>query len=121
MHIPDTAVFALFLIFFGAAAMSTLALFTRQSMLVGYLVLGALLGPFGIRLIPDPTVIDQAGSIGIVFLLFLLGLHLHPQKLVKMFSKTIWVSIMSSIIFAVIGYMFVKHLAIHKQKQLSSV
>ncbi|OGT30297.1 MAG: sodium:proton antiporter [Gammaproteobacteria bacterium RIFCSPHIGHO2_12_FULL_35_23] len=103
-HIPETAVFVLFLIFFGAAAISTLALFTRQSMLVGYLVLGALLGPYGFKLIPKSGVIDQAGTIGIVFLLFLLGLHLHPQKLIKMFSRTIWVAVMSSVIFLGLGY-----------------
>ena len=103
-HAPDTIVFSLFLIFFGAAVMSTITLFTRQSMLVGYLILGALLGPFGLKLISDSTIINQAGDVGIIFLLFLLGLHLHPQKLLKMFSRTIGVALISSLVFALVGF-----------------
>lgn len=103
MHIKSIS-FALFIIFTGAAVMSTLALFTRQSMLVGYIVLGGLLGPYGFKVIPDSNVGNQAGEIGIIFLLFLMGLHLHPQKLVQMFSKTIWVAVISSVILAAIGY-----------------
>lgn len=103
-----TMSFALFLIFTGAAVMSTLALFTRQSMLVGYILLGALLGPYGFKIIATSAIADQAGDIGIIFLLFLLGLHLHPQKLLQMFSKTIWVALVSSIILAVIGYIIAR-------------
>ncbi len=103
-HGTETILFSLFLIFFGAAVMSTLTLFTRQSMLVGYMVVGALLGPFGFKLISNSTVIDQSGDIGIIFLLFLLGLHLHPQKLLRMLSKTILVAVGSSVVFAAVGY-----------------
>ena len=69
-------VFTVFLIFSGAAALSTLALFTRQSMLIAYIVLGILVGPwglsklFGITLISEPQIITAIGDIGIIFLLF---------------------------------------------------
>lgn len=102
MH--DTMTYAIFLIFTGAAIMSTLALFTRQSMLVGYMVLGGILGPSGFGAIPDAEVITQAGDVGILFLLFLVGLHLHPQKLLHMFTKTLWIAVASSLVFAVMGY-----------------
>lgn len=102
MH--DTMTYAIFLIFTGAAVMSTLALFTRQSMLVGYMVLGGILGPSGLGAIPDAEVFKQAGDVGILFLLFLVGLHLHPQKLLHMFTKTLWIAVVSSLIFAVLGY-----------------
>jgi Kef-type K+ transport system membrane component KefB len=104
MHGPDTIVFSLFLIFTGAALMSTAALYTRQSLLVGYMLLGLLLGPWGLKLIAQTKVIDQAGDIGIIFLLFLLGLNLHPQKLIQLFRKTIWVAVISSLVFLFIGY-----------------
>ncbi|PIQ44008.1 MAG: sodium:proton antiporter [Gammaproteobacteria bacterium CG11_big_fil_rev_8_21_14_0_20_46_22] len=104
MHHLDTVTFTLFLIFSGAAIISTAALFTRQSMLVAYIVLGALLGPFGFNILKKVEIVQQTGDIGIMFLLFLLGLNLHPQKLVQMFSKMTWVALASSVVFALIGF-----------------
>ena len=39
--------YTVFLIFVGAAVLSTLVLYTRQSLLVAYILLGAMLGPWG--------------------------------------------------------------------------
>ena len=99
MH-QNTVIFTLFLIFTGAALLSTLALYTRQSMLVAYMLLGVLLGPWGLRWVSDAELVDKTGDIGIIFLLFLLGLHLQPQNLLQMLKKTTWVAIVSSLIFA---------------------
>lgn len=97
-------VFSIFLIFFGAAIFSTLALYTRQSLLVAYMFLGVLLGPWGLKLMSDSEAISQTGEIGIIFLLFLLGLNLHPQSLLQMFKKVSWLALISSLVFATIGY-----------------
>ena len=42
--------YSFFLIFSGAAVIATAALSTRQPMLVAYIVLGALAGPYGLPL-----------------------------------------------------------------------
>lgn len=97
-------VFSIFLIFAGAAVLSTFALLTRQSMLVAYILLGVLLGPFGLKLISDTEVVRAVSDVGIIFLLFLLGLNLPPQKLLHMLKKVISVGLVSSFIFALIGY-----------------
>lgn len=103
MH--DGSVFyTIFLIFAGAAFFSTLVLYTKQSLLVAYILLGAVLGPWGLQLVSDVTTVQQIGDIGIVFLLFLLGLHLQPQNLVHMLKKVTWIALISSIFFASIGY-----------------
>lgn len=98
-------ILALFLIFAGAAVLSTVALLTHQSMLVAYMVLGILLGPWGLKVIKDPQIIRHVGDIGILFLLFLLGLHLPPQKLWHMLKKVSWVGFMSSLIFVIVGFL----------------
>lgn len=103
MH-EGSVFYTIFLIFAGAAFLSTLVLYTKQSLLVAYILLGALLGPWGFRLVPDITVVQQVGEIGIVFLLFLLGLHLQPQNLVHMLKKVTWVAVISSVLFAAIAY-----------------
>lgn len=98
-------IFAIFIIFTGAAILSTFALLTHQSMLVAYMILGMIFGPSGLQLIADPQMVRHVGDIGILFLLFLLGLHLPPQKLFHMLRKVVWVGAFSSIIFAAVGFL----------------
>lgn len=94
----------IFIIFGGAALLATAALFTRQSLLVAYIVLGGLLGPWGFKLITNNQVITQAGEVGIIFLLFLLGLHLQPQNLYHSLRKMSWITFASSAIFFLTGF-----------------
>ena len=60
-------VFIFFLIFTGGALLASLALFGRQPLLVAYIALGALLGPYGLGWVSDLELIAQISSIGIVF------------------------------------------------------
>ncbi len=76
--------FSIFLIFIGAAIFATLALFARQAMIIGYILLGILLGPWGLSLVDDAELVKDISNIGIIFLLYLLGLDLLPQQLFKM-------------------------------------
>lgn len=92
-----------FLVFTGAAVLATLALAARQSLLVAYIVLGALFGPSGLGLVEDAAVAKETAHIGIMFLLFLLGLDLHPQDLLRSVRRTTLVTIGSSIVFAAMG------------------
>lgn len=48
---------------------------------LGYLVAGALIGPQGLRLVTAPESAAAMGEIGIVLLLFLVGLELNPRRL----------------------------------------
>lgn len=96
--------FSLFLIFSGAAIIATLSLYTRQSLLVAYIILGAIFGPGGLKLIDDPALLNDIGDIGIIFLLFLLGLNLEPHNLIKTLKQTTVVTIVSSAVFAMFGY-----------------
>lgn len=104
MH-DNSIVFSIFLIFSGAAVLSTVALYTRQSLLVAYMLLGIILGPWGLKLISDPSTVREIGDVGIIFLMFLLGLNLQPQNLLHMFKKTTWIAVVSSIVFAGTGFL----------------
>ncbi len=100
--------YVMFLIFAGTAVLSTLALFTRQSLLVAYIALGALFGPFGLKFVDNPAIIQQAGDIGIIFLLFLLGLNLQPQNLLHSLRKMSTITLASSLIFFLVGFLVAK-------------
>ena len=101
---PDhSIIFSLFLIFAGAAVAATLALYVRQALIIGYIILGVALGPYGLGMITDTSLIQDIAHIGIIFLLFLLGLNLYPQKLFQLFGAMSLVTAMTSIVFAISG------------------
>ena len=106
----DPILFTIFLIFTGAAALATAALYARQALLVSYILLGFLFGPWGFAVVTDTRVITEIAHIGVIFLLFLLGLNLHPQKLFALLRQTTFVTVVSSGAFAisaaVIGWLF---------------
>jgi len=100
----DEVLTSFFYIFSFGAIVASLALYSRQPLLVAYIFLGALLGPFGLELISDIDLISQIGSIGIVFLLFLLGLDMQPQALWRVLKQVTHITLISSLLFALIGY-----------------
>ena len=55
----DAVVYTIFLIFTGAAVLATLALYARQALLVAYIVLGVLFGPWGLGLVDDPKLLNE--------------------------------------------------------------
>lgn len=104
MEHSNTFIFVLFLIFSGAALLATFSLFTRQSLLVAYIILGMIIGPWVDKLTGNTEFIQNIGDVGIVFLLFLLGLDLNPKDLWSMFQKASWVALISSLIFGAVSY-----------------
>jgi glutathione-regulated potassium-efflux system protein KefB len=56
----------------------------RLGAVIGYLVAGLLIGPHGLGLIGDPDRIAHFSEIGVVLLLFIIGLELSPSRLWKM-------------------------------------
>lgn len=97
-------VFSTFVIFTGAAVLATIALYTRQSLLVAYILLGVILGPSGLKLVPNLSVARDIGDIGIIFLLFLVGLDLTPQEFLHSLKKTALVTFVFSALFTLIGF-----------------
>ncbi|MEO0368239.1 MAG: cation:proton antiporter [Pseudomonadota bacterium] len=95
---------SLFLIFVGAAVFATLALFARQSLIIAYIALGMVLGPWALGWVPDTDLIEDISNIGIIFLLFLLGLNLSPRKLLHLLRQTTIVTVLTSAVFASVGY-----------------
>src|SRR5205809_1041730 len=66
-----------------AAAVVAVSLFrfARLSSILGYLVAGLVIGPWGLNLIGDVGGILQVSEFGIVLLLFIIGLELQPTRL----------------------------------------
>jgi Kef-type K+ transport system membrane component KefB len=93
-----------FFIFSGGALLASIALFSRQPLLVAYIALGATLGPHGLGWVTDVDLIAQIASIGIIFLLFLLGLDMQPQALMRVLKQVTHITLISSLLFASMGF-----------------
>ncbi|MEL0192673.1 MAG: cation:proton antiporter [Halieaceae bacterium] len=90
-------------IFLGAALLASLALYTRQPIIIAYIALGALLGPYGSGVIANVRLVNDAGHVGIIFLLFLLGLDMQPRALLNSLRASSLVALLSSASFAAIS------------------
>jgi len=69
-----------------AAGVIAVPVFKRLGLgsVLGYLAAGMVIGPSGLGLIPDPDTVLHFAELGVVMLLFLIGLELNPQRLWQM-------------------------------------
>ena len=80
MHQADLLFAAVILL---AAAVIAVPLFTWLGLgsVLGYLVAGAVVGPWGLGITHKVEVLRHFSELGVVFLLFTIGLELHPSRL----------------------------------------
>src|SRR5512147_1150142 len=69
-----------------AAGVIAVPVFKRLGLgsVLGYLVAGIAIGPWGLRLVSDPRALLEIAEFGVVLLLFLVGLELNPQRVWSM-------------------------------------
>jgi Kef-type K+ transport system membrane component KefB len=91
-------------IFLGAAVLSSIALYARQPIIIAYIALGVALGPFGLGVVSDMELVSGAGHVGIILLLFLLGLDMKPIALWNSLRQSTLVALVSAVVFAATGY-----------------
>lgn len=56
--------------------------YIRQPYVIGYLIAGIILGPHGIAFVEDEALLGRLGAIGVVLLLFFIGMEVTPRKLI---------------------------------------
>ena len=55
----------------------------RQPQVIGYLLAGVAIGPFGFSLLTDSDLASRLGSFGVVLLLFFVGMEVSPKQLLS--------------------------------------
>jgi CPA2 family monovalent cation:H+ antiporter-2 len=53
----------------------------RQPQVIGYLLAGVAIGPFGLELLTDSDLASRLGNFGVVLLLFFVGMEVAPRQL----------------------------------------
>lgn len=61
----------------------------KVSPILGYLAVGAIIGPYSLGVVPDAEGVRHVAELGVIFLLFTIGLELSFERL-KVFSKWIF-------------------------------
>ena len=81
----DLGFLLLALVLLAAAVVSVpIARFLRLSPIVAYLAAGVAIGPYGVALFREPQTILTVAELGVVLLLFLIGLELELARLLAM-------------------------------------
>ena len=91
-------------IFLGAAVLSSIALYAKQPIIIAYIALGVALGPHGLGVVSNMDLVSGAGHVGIILLLFLLGLDMKPVALWNSLRQSTLVALISAVAFASTGY-----------------
>lgn len=92
-------IFELVVIFAGSAVLATAFLYLKQPVMLAYILFGILAGPWGLGVIKHAEHIEQLSHLGIILLLFLIGINLQPERLIKLFGKTTLFTLITSVLF----------------------
>lgn len=108
MHGDEHALFGAALAFLCAAVVAVLvAKRLGFSPVVGYLLVGIAIGPVGFN-VADPAMVSTIAELGVVMLLFLIGLELKPSRLLSMghyiFGLGTAQLILTALAFALLAY-----------------
>lgn len=121
-------IFELVLIFAGSAIFATAFLYLKQPVILAYIALGIAAGPWGMGVIEQPEHIEKLSHVGVILLLYLLGMNLKPDRLYHLFSKTAVVTLLTSLIFLfavtsaalIFGFSFIESIIIGAALMFSS-
>lgn len=114
---------------FGLTTIITLVIrFLKQPLIVGYILSGIFAGPYFLNLITSTDELELFSKIGIVFLLFIVGLHLNPKVIKEVGSvsflvglgQVVFTSIISYFLLSLLGYDYTTSLYVALAITLSS-
>jgi glutathione-regulated potassium-efflux system ancillary protein KefC len=84
---------ALFVLLAASVILVPLAKRLGLGTTLGYLAAGVLIGPYGLRLVSDSDTVRAVAELGVVMMLFLIGLELQPSELWRLRNKVLGLGI----------------------------
>ena len=78
----------------------------KQPTILGYLVAGALIGPeIGLRFVTDPMSIETISELGLILLLFIIGLEMDLRELLVAGRQLLITAVGQFVLCAVLGFL----------------
>ncbi len=99
---------ALFLMLAAAKLMAELFERLKQPAVVGEILAGVIIGPSVLNLIQPSEIISIVAEIGVIFLLFMVGLETKPQSILKVGKRAFIVGTLGVILPFIAGYFIAK-------------
>lgn len=103
---PDTGLLVnLALALIAAAIGGAVAVRLRQSAILGYIVVGMLIGPYTPGPVGEPGTVAALADIGVIFLLFAIGLQLSLRDLLRVGRVAVLGGSVQVVALIVLGYL----------------
>ena len=116
MHTADPFLFQLFFIFVWAKLFGEAFERMHLPAVLGEILAGVLLGPYGARLVVPTDAIYAIAGIGAIFLLFTVGLETQPKDLISVGRTSLYVALAGIAVPFVFGvsYLLLRHHPAHE-------
>src|SRR5882757_2917594 len=116
MHTADPFLFQLFFIFVWAKLFGEAFERMHLPAVLGEILAGVLLGPYGARLVVPTDAIYAIAGIGAIFLLFTVGLETQPKDLISVGGTSLYVALAGVAVPFIFGvsYMLLRHHPTHE-------
>ena len=102
----ESVIYDLSIILVAAAVLSYLAILLKQPLVIAYILCGIMIGPSGFGFVKNIELIQNVSHLGVALLLFLVGLCLHPQKLIRIFHEAAGATLAVSAVSFVLAFLF---------------
>lgn len=77
-----------------------------QPYVVAYILSGIVLGPYGLEVVTDQEAVTQLGDIGLIVLMFFIGMHISLPDMVKQW-RSILLSTAFQVVFSLMAMLFI--------------
>ena len=87
----------------AATVLGILAQKTKQPKVIAYIVAGLLMGPVGLKVVSEGEMISLFSELGLVFLLFLIGLEIDIDEVRTVLGSTIGIAVIQMFLTFLVG------------------
>src|SRR5215467_8077362 len=106
MHSASEFLFQLFVIFVWAKFCGEVFEQLHLPAVVGEILAGVLIGPYGMHLVVPSDAIREVGEVGAIFLLFTVGLETQPKDLLSVGRTSLYVALAGIAVPLLFGYSY---------------
>ena len=107
MHTADPFLFQLFFIFVWAKLFGEVFERLHVPAVLGEILAGVLVGPYGAALVVPSDAIYAIAQIGAIFLLFTVGLETQPKDLLRVGRTSLYVALAGIAVPFVLGFLYI--------------
>ncbi len=101
----SSVIFALFVILAAAKVMAEIFERLRQPAVVGEIIAGIVIGPSLLGWVAPSDLISVLAEVGVIFLLFMVGLETKPQAIFRVGTRSLMVGVFGVVLPFVAGYL----------------